>query len=108
MPLYEYKCLKCNRHFEVIQKFADDPIEKCVVCGGKVERLISPPAIHFKGTGWYVTDYARKDNKKLEKEGRKKKELSPTIKGSSNNSCLRGSPTSSNNNYSLSDSPAKN
>ncbi len=106
MPLYEYKCLKCNRHFEVIQKFADSPIEKCTVCGGKVERLISPPAIHFKGSGWYVTDYARKGNPEKLKDQKREKELSP-IKGSSNNSCCNSSPSVSTNKNSLNDSPAK-
>ena len=60
MPLYEYKCKKCGHIFEKIQKFSDKPISKCPECGGKVEQLISPPAVQFKGTGWYVTDYARK------------------------------------------------
>lgn len=60
MPLYEYECQKCGHRFEKIQKFSDKPITKCPQCGGKVEQLISPPAVQFKGSGWYVTDYARK------------------------------------------------
>lgn len=60
MPLYEYACRKCGTHVEKIQKFSDPPLTKCQKCGGKLERLISSPAIQFKGTGWYVTDYARK------------------------------------------------
>lgn len=60
MPLYEYQCKKCGHRFEKIQKFSDKPITKCPECGGKVEQLISPPAVQFKGSGWYVTDYARK------------------------------------------------
>src|SRR5262245_53966351 len=60
MPLYEYQCKKCGHRFERIQKFSDAPIKKCPECGGAVERLISAPAVQFKGTGWYVTDYARK------------------------------------------------
>lgn len=60
MPLYEYECENCGVRFEVIQKFADAPVETCRACGGKVHRLLSAPAIQFKGTGWYVTDYARK------------------------------------------------
>jgi len=60
MPLYEYACLQCQRRFEIVQKFSDAPLETCEACGGKVERLISAPAFQFKGTGWYVTDYARK------------------------------------------------
>ena len=61
MPLYEYECANCGKRFEVIQKFADEPLSVCTKCGGgPVTRLVSSPAIQFKGTGWYVTDYARK------------------------------------------------
>ena len=60
MPLYEYQCKKCKHRFEKIQKFSDRPVKKCPECGGPVEQLISPPAVQFKGSGWYVTDYARK------------------------------------------------
>ena len=59
MPLYEYQCPKCGR-FELIQKFSDKPLEKCPTCGAEVQKLLSAPAIQFKGTGWYITDYARK------------------------------------------------
>jgi putative FmdB family regulatory protein len=59
MPLYEYQCHTCGRKFEVIQKFSDEPLTKHEECGGEVERLISAPAFHFKGSGWYVTDYAK-------------------------------------------------
>jgi putative FmdB family regulatory protein len=59
MPLYEYKCERCEKTFEVIQKFSDDPLTVHEDCGGSVERLLSAPALQFKGTGWYVTDYAR-------------------------------------------------
>jgi putative FmdB family regulatory protein len=61
MPLYEYECEKCGARFEVIQRFSDSPIEACRVCAGPVHKLISAPSIQFKGTGWYVTDYAKKD-----------------------------------------------
>ena len=60
MPLYEYKCDKCGTVFEVIQKFSDEPLRVHDQCGGMLERLISPPALQFKGSGWYVTDYAGK------------------------------------------------
>lgn len=60
LPLYEYKCRKCGHRFEKIQRFSDPEIKKCPECGGKVEKLISAPAVQFKGTGWYVTDYAKK------------------------------------------------
>jgi putative FmdB family regulatory protein len=61
MPLYEYECSVCGHRFELIQRFADPPAERCVSCGKEpVHKLLSAPAIHFKGTGWYVTDYANK------------------------------------------------
>jgi putative FmdB family regulatory protein len=63
MPLYEYQCKKCAHRFERIQKFSDKPVRKCPQCGGVVEQLISAPAVQFKGTGWYVTDYARKSSR---------------------------------------------
>ncbi|HLI83194.1 MAG TPA: FmdB family zinc ribbon protein [Bryobacteraceae bacterium] len=59
MPLYEYHCSRCDHTFEVMQKFSDDPLAVHEGCGGEVERLLSPPALQFKGSGWYVTDYAR-------------------------------------------------
>jgi len=63
MPLYEYECDSCGERFEVIQKFSDAPLETCKKCGkGPVHKLMSSPAIQFKGSGWYVTDYARKDH----------------------------------------------
>ena len=60
MPLYEYLCEQCAHRFEVIQKYSDAPVEVCPKCGGHVNKLLSSPAIQFKGTGWYITDYARK------------------------------------------------
>ena len=60
MPLYEYKCLKCGRRTEKIETVAGPHLKKCPHCGGKVEAMISAPAIQFKGSGWYVTDYAGK------------------------------------------------
>jgi putative FmdB family regulatory protein len=60
MPLYEYECKKCGHRFEKIQKFSDRMVKKCPDCGGQVEQMISAPAVQFKGTGWYVTDYAKK------------------------------------------------
>lgn len=62
MPLYEYRCRKCGKTVEKIQKFSDPTLKTCEDCGGKLERLLSPPAIQFKGSGWYVTDYARKSS----------------------------------------------
>lgn len=60
MPLYEYKCSKCGRRFEKIEHFDAPEIQKCPKCGSKAERQLAPAAIQFKGTGWYVTDYAGK------------------------------------------------
>src|SRR5262249_14273640 len=61
MPLYEYECDACGRRFEKIQKFSDSPLEVCALCGkGPVHKLMSSPAIQFKGSGWYITDYAKK------------------------------------------------
>ena len=76
MPLYEYECTKDGR-FELIRKFSDPPVSVCPTCGQKVEKLFSSPAIQFKGTGWYVTDYAKKDNgSSSSKESKESKESS--------------------------------
>lgn len=60
MPLYEYLCKKCGHRFEEIKKFSDKQPTKCPECGGLIEQVISAPAVQFKGSGWYVTDYAKK------------------------------------------------
>jgi putative FmdB family regulatory protein len=60
MPLYEYECKKCHHRFERIVKYSDRPMKKCPDCGGVVEQTITAPAVQFKGSGWYVTDYAKK------------------------------------------------
>jgi putative FmdB family regulatory protein len=62
MPLYEYECKKCHHRFERIQKFSDPHVKKCPDCGGPIEQVISAPAVQFKGSGWYVTDYAKKSS----------------------------------------------
>ena len=88
MPIYEYECRKCQAHVEAFQKVNDKPLTKCRKCGGKLERKISAPAIQFKGSGWYVTDYAGKTTKSEKSESEsstdsksdktdKKKESSP-------------------------------
>lgn len=69
MPIYEYECEGCERIFEVIQRFSDPLVETCEICGGTVRRRISTPAIHFKGSGWYVSDYGFKSKAKPESEG---------------------------------------
>ncbi len=63
MPLYEYQCEACAHRFEQIRRFSDPPLEACPECGGAVRKLVSSPAIQFKGTGWYVTDYAQQGRK---------------------------------------------
>lgn len=60
MPIYEYECRKCKAHTEVFQKINDQPLTKCVKCKGRLDKLVSASAVHFKGTGWYVTDYGGK------------------------------------------------
>ena len=60
MPLYEYQCLNCGEVTEVLQRMSDDPLTVCKRCEGELKRLVSAPAVQFKGTGWYVTDYAKK------------------------------------------------
>lgn len=74
MPLYEYQCKKCGHRFEKIQKFSDKPIKKCPECGGPVEQTISAPAVQFKGSGWYVTDYAKKSHVPASDSGKDSKE----------------------------------
>ncbi len=66
MPLYEYKCARCGEVFETLQKFSDPPLKVHPACGGVVERLLSAPAFQFKGSGWYITDYARKNGSAAE------------------------------------------
>ncbi len=70
MPLYEYLCAACRERFEVIRKFSDPELEVCTRCGkGPVQRLMSSPAIQFKGSGWYITDYAQKGKSGSESTG---------------------------------------
>jgi putative FmdB family regulatory protein len=80
VPLYDYKCLKCGRNTEKIENVAGPHLKKCPHCGGRVEALVSAPAIQFKGSGWYVTDYAGKksggDSGKEEKPATESKESS--------------------------------
>ena len=67
MPIYEYECESCDVRFELMQKFSDKPVKKCPKCGGTVHKVLSAPALVFKGTGWYVTDYASAERKKAQK-----------------------------------------
>lgn len=77
MPLYEYKCQQCGEQFEVLQKFADAPLVSHDQCGGQVERLLSAPGFQFKGSGWYVTDYAGKKSGDAAKSDAKPAESKP-------------------------------
>lgn len=86
MPIYEYECENCGRHFEVWQKITDDPLTTCEVCQGKLRKLISQSSFILKGSGWYVTDYARKE---------KKSTSSSESKTSSKNSSSKSSSSSS-------------
>ena len=77
MPLYEYRCTQCFRRVEIIQKVGDPPLEKCKVCGGAMKKVISSPAIQFKGSGWYITDYAKRstpEKSEMQKEAPAKSE----------------------------------
>ncbi len=90
MPLYEYKCTKCGSVFEILQKFNDPLLKKCIHCQGSVKKVLSPSALQFKGSGWYVTDYASKGNRASDSEPKKKpkkdKDTSPKKKDSPSSS----------------------
>ncbi len=72
MPLYEYACKKCGKHVDKIEKVDGPHLKKCPTCGGSVERMASAPAIQFKGSGWYVTDYGRSSGKEAAKDSENK------------------------------------
>ena len=107
MPLYEYQCDACAHRFEVIQKFSDAPVDVCPKCGGAVKKLLSSPAIQFKGTGWYITDYARsgktegastptsgdtKSESKTESKGDSKTDSKTETKSESSKTETKGTP----------------
>jgi putative FmdB family regulatory protein len=95
MPLYEYECKKCHHRFEKIQKFSDRMVKKCPDCGGVVEQMISAPAVQFKGSGWYVTDYAKKSSAQSSADGSgkdsKKEDTSKSESSSKEGSSPEGS-----------------
>ncbi|MEA2101771.1 MAG: zinc ribbon domain-containing protein [Thermodesulfobacteriota bacterium] len=72
MPIYEYKCQKCNYEFEQLQKFSDSPLTQCPRCNGELKKLVSHSSFHLKGSGWYLTDYSKK-NSPPETSGTKEK-----------------------------------
>ena len=95
MPLYEYQCEACNHRFERIQKFSDPPIETCPTCGGAVRKLISSPAIQFKGSGWYITDYAKKSSGDAKSSGDTKPAASSGTSSTSDTASTSSSTSSS-------------
>jgi|SRR5580698_3179279 putative FmdB family regulatory protein len=120
VPLYEYKCLKCSRKTEKIEHVNGPHLKKCPHCGGKVESLISAPAIQFKGSGWYVTDYAGKSpaaeaakeekassDKKDSKESKDSKDSSSKDSSSKDSSSKDSSSKDSSSKDSKKEKPAK-
>ena len=96
MPLYEYECEAENgRRFEIIQKFSDEALTVCPTCGGPVRKLISSPAIQFKGSGFYINDYARKSGTDAGRESKGSSSSSDASSGSSGSSDKSGSSGSS-------------
>ena len=95
MPLYEYECEVEGNRFEVIQKFSDAPLTTCPTCGGAVRKLLSSPAIQFKGSGWYITDYARKGNSGGDGSSSKSSSSSSKSSDSSSSSSSSSSSTGS-------------
>ena len=93
MPLYEYQCPK-DGTFEKIRKFSDPPLTACPTCGGPIEKLVSAPAIQFKGTGWYITDYARKSGGGESAKDKKEKKEESAAKESKDSSSSSSSTTS--------------
>ena len=94
MPIYEYKCNSCGKRFEKMEKFSDPPLQIHEECGGPVERLLSAPALQFKGTGWYVTDYARSNGSGGGKS-ESSKDSTKESKSDSSSSSSKSSDTSS-------------
>lgn len=100
MPIYEYRCEDCHHEFERMQKFSDPPISTCPTCAGSVQKLISRSAFHLKGSGWYVTDYARNGDQKSESSEKTtsettSKEKSTSEKGDSTTTTSNSSAGSS-------------
>ena len=105
MPLYEYECESCAHRFEVIQKFSDAPIAVCPKCGGPVQKLLSSPAIQFKGSGFYLTDYGRGTGSKSDSANTKSgKAESGATSGGSDSAAKSDSGGSSDSKTSTSDS----
>ena len=80
MPIYEYKCEKCKKHHEIMQKITEKPLSICPSCGGPMKKMISNTSFVLKGSGWYVTDYAGKDKKKAKEVSEKKEKAETSVK----------------------------
>jgi putative FmdB family regulatory protein len=108
MPLYEYQCDVCGTRFERIQKFSDPPVDSCPSCHGAVRKLVSSPAIQFKGSGWYITDYAKKgaSSKEDGKEGKPAADGGTAKKGDAASADAAGGSSSSSDSASSPSSPS--
>ena len=96
MPLYEYQCDACGHRFELIQKFSDPAVEECPSCGKReVRKLLSSPAIQFKGSGWYITDYARKGGGDTKESKESKEQADSKASGASKESAESKTPSES-------------
>lgn len=96
MPLYEYECQSCGKRTEILQRLDEAPLAACPQCGGEVKKLLSPPAVQFKGSGWYVTDYAGKGSSKTESKDKEAKSgSSAKTETASSSSSTSGSSGSS-------------
>jgi len=106
MPLYEYQCEKCGHRFEKIQRVSDAPPEGCPVCGGAVHKLQSAPAFQFKGSGWYITDYARKDQGGESKSSNAKSSDDKTVSKDAASTETKDAPKSEKSTTSTTSAPA--
>jgi putative FmdB family regulatory protein len=106
MPLYEYECVTNGHRFERIQKFSDPPIAVCPTCGSEVRKLLSSPAIQFKGSGWYITDYARQGRQE-KKGGTADSSTTGDTKSETKSDASAGSTTSGSSDAKPAATPAK-
>ena len=94
MPIYEYRCQDCNHEFERMQKFSDPPVAACPACEGAVQKLISRSAFHLKGSGWYVTDYARNGGPKSDSPDKSASEKTTAEKNTADKSDTKAATAS--------------
>ena len=107
MPIYEYRCQECHHEFEKMQKFSDPPVAACPTCAGSVQKLISRSAFHLKGSGWYVTDYARNGGQKSESTDKNTSEKTTSEKSTSEKSDGNSTPAKSSTESSSESAPKK-